>query len=258
MSKADLEMVNTASVSPTGKPELAQALHSVVEKKVQSYDPSVTGNESEFSSGEKTSMWVLLTKYSTRGDMCMFFTALISAGLFGMTLPLFMILWGGMVDSVGQTAGDTDTGFSALTNQSILMIYMAVGVFFVSTAQVCCFKIFSENISYRIKIMYFKFILDKDATWFDSNNPAEMSAKIAGQTAAIERGAGEKIGAVFQAVTGTISGFTFAFAWGWELALILCAATPLLGAVGAWLGMVMKNGVSAQMKAYSQSSGYAE
>ena len=91
-------------------------MHSVVEKKVESFDPSITGNETEFSKGEKTGVWVLLTKYSTRGDMCMFFAALISAGLFGMTLPLFMILWGGMVDSVGTTAGDTDTGFSQLTN----------------------------------------------------------------------------------------------------------------------------------------------
>jgi len=52
------------------------------------------------------------------------------------------------------------------------MLYLAFGVMLVSSIQMILFAIFSENVSYRIKIMYFKACLEKDATFFDENNPS--------------------------------------------------------------------------------------
>jgi len=106
--------------------------------------------------------------------------------------------------------------------------------------------------------MYFKSCLSKDAEWFDINNPTEMASRIAKKCSAIERGVGDKIGSVFQGVSSTICGFSFAFIWGWKLSLILLVGIPFLGMMGVVMALMMKKGISENMKAYAQSSGYAD
>jgi len=59
---------------------------------------------------------------------------------------------------------------------------------------VTCLSVFAENIQFKIKIKYFEAVLEKDATWFDHNNPTEMASKIAKEVVTIQRGSGEKIG----------------------------------------------------------------
>jgi len=55
-------------------------------------------------------------------------------------------------------------------------------------------SIFAENVQFKIKVKYFETVLEKDAEWFDQNNPTEMASKIAKEVVTIQRGSGEKIG----------------------------------------------------------------
>lgn len=53
-------------------------------------------------------------------------------------------------------------------------------------------------------------------------------------------------------------GFGFAFYWGWLLTLILLVALPALAMTGVGMAVAMQSGMIEQMRAYSQSAGYAE
>ena len=55
-----------------------------------------------------------------------------------------------------------------------------------------------------------------------------------------------------------VFGFLFAFYWGWLLTLILLAGAPVMLGLGAGFALSMEDGTKENMKAYSQSSGYAE
>lgn len=59
-------------------------------------------------------------------------------------------------------------------------------------------------------------------------------------------------------ISSSVCGFTFAFVWGWKLSLILLVGLPLLGGVGITIFIQMRKGVAENLKAYAQSSGYAE
>lgn len=59
-------------------------------------------------------------------------------------------------------------------------------------------------------------------------------------------------------VSGFILGYAFSFYWGWKFTLILLAAFPFLAATGIAMGVALSSGATAEMKAYSQSAGYAE
>jgi len=131
------------------------------------------------------------------------------------------------------------------------MLYVAFSVFIFSTLQMALFAVFAENISHRIKIMYFRRVLEKDATWFDSNNPSELSSKIANECSAIQRATGDKISNILQGISSTVCGFTFAFVWGWKLSLILLVGLPVLGIAGITILTQMGKGVVENMKAYA-------
>jgi len=100
-------------------------------------------------------------------------------------MPMFMLIFGQMIDSIGSSTGEGESGFSSMKSQSVMMLYVAFGVFIVSSLQMALFAVFAENIAHRIKIMYFRRVLEKDATWFDSNNPSEMSSRIANECSVI-------------------------------------------------------------------------
>ena len=120
------------------------------------------------------------------------------------------------------------------------------------------FNQFSENVVFRIKLDYFKQCLMKDADYFDKNNPLELTAKINKETAAMQNGMGNKVGAVLLACFSLIFGFGFAFWWGWLYTLILLASFPALAIAGVAMSVAMESGTGDSMRAYSQSSGYAE
>lgn len=138
------------------------------------------------------------------------------------------------------------------------MIMIGFGVYLVSWFQVSMFAVFSESISFKTRVNYFQACLEKDADFYDRNNPTEMASKISKEISAIQRGTGEKVGSIIQAVAGFILGFVFAFYWGWLLSLILVGALPFMLLVGIAMAASLTVGGSDLMKAYAQSAGYAE
>ena len=121
----------------------------------------------------------------------------------------------------------------------------------ISWCNVTLWAIFAQRISNKIRFIYFRKCLELDAAFYDENNPNEMSAKIAKEVSAINRGLGEKNGMIFMSIWCFVFGFGFAFYWGWLLTLILCAAFPFLMLVGLGMAYSLQTGMVEQMRAYS-------
>lgn len=85
-----------------------------------------------------------------------------------------------------------------------------------------------------------------------------MSARISKEVNCIQKGMGEKLGTFFMATFTFFFGFAFAFYWGWLMTLILMGSLPVMMMIGVAMSMSLEGGILQQMKAYSQSAGYAE
>ena len=59
-------------------------------------------------------------------------------------------------------------------------------------------------------------------------------------------------------VVSFCAGFAFGFWWGWLLSLVLLGTFPFMMIMAGGLNSAMESGLVEQMKAYSQSAGYAE
>ena len=173
---------------------------------------------------------------------------------FSASLPGFCLLWGDLFDNVG--AGPDM--FDGVGESALQMLYLGCITCVAAWMQMWSFNQFSENVVFRIKLDYFKQCLMKDADYFDKNNPLELTAKINKETAAMQNGMGNKVGAVLLASFSLIFGFGFAFWWGWLYTLILLASFPALAIAGVAMSVAMESGTGDSMRAYSQSSGYAE
>lgn len=53
-------------------------------------------------------------------------------------------------------------------------------------------------------------------------------------------------------------GFSLAFYWGWKLTVILLGVLPFLMVTGVGMALSLESGLTAMMRAYAQSAGYAE
>jgi ABC-type multidrug transport system fused ATPase/permease subunit len=190
-------------------------------------------------------------------DTFLFWFGVLWAFAFGAALPGFCIIFGGLIDDMG-TMGVGEQKENPLKKNSLYMIYVAGGTWVTSGCYISALAVYSESIAHKLKIKYFEKALYKDAAFYDTQNPNEMAAKINKEAQAVRRGLSEKIGNICMSISGFILGYAAAFIFGWKLALILLGGLPFILCSGIAFGLSLQTGTVEQMKAYSQSAGYAE
>ena len=82
-------------------------------------------------------------------------------------MPAFCVAFGGMVDGLGAGQGDE---FDMLQDQALWMVYIGLAVMVLSFMQVAFLAVFAENISFKLKLAYFRSTIEKDSRWFDEND----------------------------------------------------------------------------------------
>ena len=182
--------------------------------------------------------------------MCYFYSGIIASTLFGAALPGFCLFFGDMVDEMGASTSN-NTGVGGLKDSALTLIYFAFFVWAASGLQITMMAMYAERVAHKVKLDYFLKCIEKDADYFDQHNPTEMAARISKETAAMQRGIGEKFGNIVMSFSSFLIGYAFAFYWGWKLTLILLGCLPIMMCVGSLLGITLKGGMIEQLKAYA-------
>lgn len=138
------------------------------------------------------------------------------------------------------------------------MLYLGCGVFLFCYLYITYLSIMADRLTLKLKVNYLRAILNQECSWFDQVNTNEMSSRLSKEAGSINRALGEKMGVIVWSFAMSISGFCFAIYRGWLLSLILLGALPVLGGIGTYMAKVATSGYEINMKAYSQSAGYAE
>ena len=210
----------------------------------------------EFTEKDAVSFWEMTSLFSTDSDELLLMNGLFWSFLFGGSFPTMVVIFGQMVDDLGGIS--IGNGENPMKKNAIIMIYVALLTFFTSSMYIVCLGIFSESVAHKLKIKYFNKALQKDAAFYDEQNPTEMASKINKEASAVKRGCSEKIGNINMSISAFLLGYIAAFYFGWKFSLILLAGLPVLGFSGALMAWSMNAGTLEQMKAYAQSAGYAE
>ena len=180
----DVAPTTTADVAPMADVDL-EIIQNLAKVKIESYNPEKKDEEESEWTGEQIGWYTMVTRYANGTDLLLLYAGLFGAFGFGACMPAFCYYFGTMIDGVASVSAESSGGMGDLEKQAFMMLYIGIGVLFVSWFQVTCLSLFAENIQFKIKIKYFESVLEKDATWFDKNNPTEMASKIAKEVVTI-------------------------------------------------------------------------
>jgi ABC-type multidrug transport system fused ATPase/permease subunit len=111
---------------------------------------------------------------------------------------------------------------------------------------------------YKLKEKYFTIILKQEQSWFDSNNPLEISTNVNAQLEDIEQGIGERAGALLTILSQCIAGFVFAFLSSWKLTLVMCSVMPVAIILANIFMASMTKGTILSKKIWGEAGGIIE
>ena len=155
------------------------------------------------------------------------FSVLLALGT-GFGQVSFLLMFGGLMDSFGSTAGSNRFKGDPWLWQGILIIG---GCLWASSFIYNAMTDWSrERMLVKWKCLYLKAIVRQDVGWYDTNNPTELAPRIGEATKLIEEGMGGKAMIFFEWVGMGISGLVLCFYYNWAVGLVVLAreATPAL------------------------------
>lgn len=201
-----------------------------------------------------------LFRYASGKEKALMIFACFFAMAAGTGLPLFSLVFGNLTNSLAPPA-DGEYNPNIIDQASVsssFFVYIGIGVAICNFVSMGVFMTVSERLSGRIRKAYFEAIIRQEIGWFDLLNPNELASRVSLETHTIQLGIGDKIPQFLMGFCTIISGFILGFAKGWQLALVLCGAIPLLSIAGGLYGWTLTNIKKKTNSAYVYSSALAE
>lgn len=168
----------------------------------------------------------------------------LSACINGAVQPSFSIIFSSILAVLAQPeSSDRDHG---VLLWSLAFVLIGIVNFFTQFLQIFSFGLSGEKLTRRLRRLSFHSIVGQDMTWFDSpkNSPSVLVGSLATDCAMVQGAAGKSLGAIFQAVTAIAVGLSIAFAFGWQLALVVLCFFPLMILAGVITGRIWSQSAS--------------
>lgn len=196
--------------------------------------------------------------YADKLDWILIFVGLVFSAVNGVSLPLFSLIFGELINLFGYGVGVTRDELSKkVLNVALWFVYVAIGTFVCSFGEVAMFKIAGQRQATRIRTAYLKACMRQEIGWYDVNKVGELTSHISGNVLLIQQGI-DKAGSVAHHICTFLSGLVLGFVNGWQLALVILSVIPLLAACGAFVGVFSSKFTKQSQDAYAKAGSVVE
>ncbi|CAN0888669.1 ABC transporter B family member 11 [Linum grandiflorum] len=215
-----------------------------------------TAEAKNSSSKAKTVPFTKLFSFADTTDVVLMILGTVGSLGNGLAMPLMTIIMGQTINSFGTNQTDV---VHAISKVSIKYVYLAMGAAVASFLEVTCWMVTGERQAARIRSLYLETILRQDVAFFDSEtSTGEVIGRMSGDTVLIQEAMGEKVGKFLQLMATFVGGFAIAFIKGWNLALVMLAAIPLLVIAGGAMAIIMSKMTARGQQAYADAGTLVE
>uniref|UniRef100_H2ZR92 Bile salt export pump n=1 Tax=Ciona savignyi TaxID=51511 RepID=H2ZR92_CIOSA len=145
-----------------------------------------------------------------------------------------------------------------MAQYSLYYTYLAIGIIFFASAQVCCWMMQAVRQVRKIRILFFKSILRQDISFFDLNSAGELNTRLADDISKIQDGISDKVSISIQMLCRAIAGLIIGFVYGWQLALVILAVSPLLIVSAGVMFRIATAFTKKELDAYAKAGAVAE
>lgn len=203
--------------------------------------------------------FIQLFKYATPHERGQAVTACISAIIHGGLLPIFTIIFGGIIDASADPSEPENTNdlVDRIGAQAKWFLVLAAGAFIASLIQVRLQIMVAQSVCARLRRKYFESIMSQDFTWYDSMDGGELTTRVASDVNLIQAGIGDKVTSAVQFASTFFVGIIIAFVYGPLLTLVVLSLSPLLIIGGAVFGQMAADSTGDGLGAYGAAGGIA-
>ena len=170
-------------------------------------------------------------------------------------MPAFSFIFGNVIDIIGKDEGDV---MAQITDQVLVMVGVAAGLFIVTSLWHFSLSLVSSNIGKRVRVEYMKNLLRKDISWYDLRSPAELPVKIESNMTKIQDAIGFKAGTFITNVSQLLVAYAIGFWRGWHVALTVFATVPVIAISAITLGKIGATYSTTLTQIYAKSGAIVE
>ncbi|XP_054636998.1 ATP-dependent translocase ABCB1-like isoform X1 [Dunckerocampus dactyliophorus] len=212
-----------------------------------------------------------LFKFAEGKDLALLFFGTLMSMTHGVVLPLMLIVFGDMTDSLVSDAATSlmntshpnftmpnSTLQADMTNFAIYYSILGALVLVAAYMQVAFFTLSAGRQVKRIRKHFFHSVMRQDIGWFDVSETGELNTRLTDDVYKIQEGIGDKVAMLIQSFTTFFTSVIIGLVKGWKLTLVLLAISPLLGITAALFSMVLTSFTSKEQSAYAKAGAVAE
>ncbi|KAK4510403.1 uncharacterized protein ATC70_004833 [Mucor velutinosus] len=199
-----------------------------------------------------------LFRFATLKERLMICIAIICSAGTGALQPVSILIYGSFISTLTSSLSDTSQLVEATLPLIHTMVYMGTASLVAAYISTCLWILTGESQTRRIRSLYLKSVLHQDMSWFDQSKEGSLNTRLASDTQLIQDGISEKAGLLISFFAQFVGGFVVAFVKGWQMALVLLVAVPLLGASGAIMAHFLTKFSKESQDAFAESGTIAE
>ncbi|KAL7331771.1 hypothetical protein PS15p_203920 [Mucor circinelloides] len=200
-----------------------------------------------------------LFRFATFRERIMICIAMVFSAGTGALQPVSILIYGTFISTLTSSLSDTSHLVELTLPIIHTMVYMGTASLIAAYVSTCLWILTGESQTRRIRSLYLKSVLHQDMTWFDqSKEEGSLNTRLASDTQLIQDGISEKAGLLISFFAQFVGGFVVAFIKGWQMALVLLVAVPLLGASGAIMAYFLTRFSKESQDALAESGTIAE
>lgn len=145
----------------------------------------------------------------------------------GAALPVMTLILGDLTNSFTPDKSAEQTE-ELVKTQFLNMIYIGLGVLCAAFVASILWNFLSARQTKKIKLLYFKKLLDQNSAWYDKTKIDQLSSNFIDQVSSFTAVFSTKMHLIFMNYSTAISGIVIGFIKGWLLTIFVLLLTPIM------------------------------